>query len=343
MVYRLAIQELSFAGPHAIQGVVVMRSGKGVPRPLAPIRSVSVRCELCPDAAGPAVLLAGGIQMRLLRWPTLTSVIAVLSGLVALTGFVGSASGGTSLPVNYVGVNFAPITSTTSSNYNWSTGTLTPGTASASVFSTANAVQNSVADPSPPDPNGYGTFLGTAGPTQSPTGRGAVLFEQSLCAAGYPNCLTDGSLTYGYMVMYPLRGDTLDQLTNLATEYYVENGCFGGGSPRFSIVMSNAVNKNKEVQVYIGTPPAFNDCPTRDTWQPTGNLATDSAGTRWDTSQIGGSFYSTYSAAVALADAQGYKIDEIILGTDGGWDPTTGGNQTFLFQKIQTNGLTRFP
>lgn len=282
--------------------------------------------------------------MRLLRRRTLVSVIALASGLVlvALTGFAGLASGGTSLPVNYVGMNFAPITTSASSNYNWSTGALTPGTATASVFSTANAVQNSVADPSPPAPNGYGTFLGTARPTQSPTGGGAVLYEQSLCADGYPTCLGDGSLTYGYMVMYPLRGDTLDQLTNLATQYYVEHGCFGGGSPRFSIVMSNAANQNKEVQVYLGTYPAFNDCPPPG-WMSTGNLATDAAGLRWDTSQIGGSFYSTYSAAVTLADTQGYKIDEIILGTDGGWDPTTGGNQTFLFQNIQTNGLTRFP
>lgn len=279
--------------------------------------------------------------MRLLRRPLRLSVIAVLSGLI-LAALSVSASADTSLPVNYVSVNFAPITTTTSSNYNWATGALTPGTASASVFSTANAVQNSVSDPSPPDPNGFGTFIGTARPTKSPTGGGSVLFEQSACVTGFPTCLSDGTLTYGYMVMYPLRGATLSQLTNLATDYYVESGCFGGGSPRFSIVMSNAVNRNKEVQVYLGTPPAFNDCPPPDKWLNTGNLATDGAGLRWDSSQIGGSFYGTYSEAVTLADTQGYTIDEIIVATDGGWSQVNR-DQTFLFRNIQTNGLTRFP
>ena len=304
------------------------------------------RCDSPVQARQTGTLLLGE-QMRLLRWPRLVSVIAALFGLilVALSAVASSASAGNSVPVNYVGVNFAPITTSTSYNYDWSTGALTPGTASASVFSTANAVQNTVADPSPPDPNGFGTFIGTARPTKSPTGGGAVLYEQSACADGYPTCLVDGSLTYGYMVMYPLRGATLDQLTNLATDYYVEHGCFGGGSPRFSIVMSNATNKNKEIQVYLGRFPAFADCPPPDTWQSTGNLVTDPQ-LRWDSSQIGGSFYGSYSEAVTLADAQGYTIDEIILGTDGGWSGTNAGTpngQTFLFRNIQTNGLTRFP
>ncbi|HZT93731.1 MAG TPA: hypothetical protein VE985_04555 [Gaiellaceae bacterium] len=270
-------------------------------------------------------------------------MIAALCGfIVTALCLVGAASADTSLPANYVSVNFAPITTTTSSNYDWSTGAVTPGTASASVYSSANAVQNAVHDPSPPDPNGYGTFLGTARPVKSPTGGGSVLFEQSTCITGFPTCLSDGSLTYGYMVMYPLRGSLLSQLTNLATDYYRENGCFSGGSPRFSIVMSNGVNQNREVQVYLGTFPAFNDCPPQETWLSTGNLVTDPQ-LRWDSSQIGGTFYGTYSEAATLADTQGYTIDEIILGTDGGWSPGSGGNQSFLFRNIQMNGLTRFP
>jgi hypothetical protein len=264
---------------------------------------------------------------------------------VMLTALAGSASAGTSLPVNYVGLNFAPITTSTSHNYNWSTGALTSGTASASVFSTANAVQNTVHDPSPPDPNGFGTFLGTARPVKSPTGGGAVLYEQSVCVEGYPTCLGDGTFTYGDMVMYPLRGATLDQLQFLATQYYVEHGCFGGGSPRFSIVMSNAVD-TVEIHVYLGMYPNYMDCPPPGVWLSTGNFATDAAGPRWDTSQIDGTFYNTYTGAVTLADALGYRIDEILLVTDGGWFGANAGTpdgQTFLFQDIQTNGLTRFP
>src|SRR5579884_875676 len=257
--------------------------------------------------------------MRLSRWSARMRMIAALCGfIVTALCLVGAASADTSLPANYVSVNFAPITTTTSSNYDWSTGAVTPGTASASVYSSANAVQNSVHDPSPPDPNGFGTFLGTARPVKSPTGGGSVLFEQSTCVTGYPNCLSDGTFTYGYMVMYPLRGSLLSQLTYLATDYYVESGCFGGGSPRFDIVMSNALNQNREVHVYLGQYPAFADCPP-PAWLNTGNYATDAAGLRWDSSQIGGTFYGTYSEAVTLADSQGYTIDEILVSTDGGW------------------------
>jgi hypothetical protein len=260
-----------------------------------------------------------------------------------------------SLPVNYIGVNFSPITTSTSSNYNWSTGTLTVGTASASVYSTLNVFAGTASDPTPPDPNGYGTFIGTAQPVKSPTRGGAVVYEQSVCGSGYPTCFADGTFTYGYMVMYPLRGSTLDQLTNLQTDYYVDDGnpgsnCFGGGSPRFSIVVSNGNETGTlpEIQVYLGTYPAFADCPTKDTWLSTGNFATDTAGLRWDSSQLcPGTFYNTYSGAVTCANSLGYTINAILVATDGGWSGTNAGpagsGQTFLFRNIQTDQLTRFP
>ncbi len=257
-----------------------------------------------------------------------------------------------STPVNYTSLNFSPITTSTSYNYDWSSGTLTMGTATASVSSTQNVLANSVSDPTPPDPNGYGTFIGTARPVKSPTGGGAVLYEQSVCADGYPTCLSDGSLTYGDMVMYPLRGATLDQLTTLQTDYYVDGGnpssnCFGGGSPRFSILVSNGTGTLPEIQVYLGTFPDFNDCPTKNMWSSTGNFAMDSAGLRWDTSQLcPGTFYNTYSGAVTCANSLGYTINAIFLITDGGWSGTNAGTttgQTFLFRNIQVNQVTRFP
>src|SRR5713101_8200864 len=91
-----------------------------------------------------------------------------------------------STPVNYIGINFSPITTSMSYNCNWSTGTMTVGTATAGVYSTQNVLENHVSDPTPPDPNGYGTFIGTARPVKSPTGGGAVLYEQSVCPTGYP-------------------------------------------------------------------------------------------------------------------------------------------------------------
>ena len=251
-----------------------------------------------------------------------------------------------STPVNHISFNFNPITNSTSYNYNWSTGTMTLGTATASVSSTQNLLENSVSDPTPPDPNGYGTFIGTGRPVKSPTGGGSVLYEQSVCGSGYPTCFSDGTFTFGDMVMYPLRGDTLDQLTNLQTDYYVEHGCFGGGSPRFQIDMSGATGAGN-IFVYLGTSPEFADCPAPNTWLSTGNFATDGAGLRWDTSQLcPGTFYNTYSGAVACANSFGYKINAIFLITDGGWFGTNAVNstgQTFLFSNIQANEVTRFP
>jgi hypothetical protein len=262
-----------------------------------------------------------------------------------------------STPVNYVDVNVSPITTSTSYNYNWSTGTLTLGTASASVSSTLNVLENSASDPTPPEPSGYGTFIGTARPVKSPTGGGAVLYEQSVCPTGYPTCFFDGTLTYADMVMYPLRGSTLDQLTNLQTDYYVDDGnpgsnCFGGGSPRFDIVVSNGTETGlanlPEIHVYLGMYPAFADCPAKNTWFSTGNFATDTAGLRWDTSAIHcGAFYNTYSGAVTCANTLGYTINAILVSTDGGWSGTNAGpagsGQTFLFRNIQVNQVTRFP
>lgn len=140
--------------------------------------------------------------------------------------------------------------------------------------------------------------------------------------------------------MYHVRGlKTLDQLTLLATQFYIEDGECGGGSPRFSVVMSNATDKGKQVHVYFGTFPAFTACTT-DSWQSTGNLATDTAGLRWDSTQIGGPFYGSYSVAVALANIHGYTLDAILVGIDSGW---VFGTQTVYFRDIQVELVTRFP
>lgn len=291
--------------------------------------------------------------MTKLLWSAATALSLLLGGLLFMTIIVPAAPAfGQSTPVNSIGINFSPITSSMSYNYDWSTGTLTLGTATGSVYSTQNVLVNSVSDPTPPDPNGYGTFIGTARPVKSPSGGGAVLYEQSVCGTGYPTCLADGTFTFGYMVMYPLRGETLDQLTNLQTNYYVDGGalgsnCFGGGSPRFDIVLSNGTGSRPEIHVYLGTYPAFADCPVKDTWMSTGNFATDSAGLRWDSSQVClGTFYNTYSGAVACANSGGYQINAILVSTDGGWFGTNQANgtgQTFLFKDIQVNQITRFP
>ena len=272
------------------------------------------------------------------RWTRVPTIVVTALTALGLAGVSAPVSADTSTPLNYVGINFAPISTSTSYNYDFNTGDLTPGTATATVSSTSGVLNAVAADPAPPAPNGFGTFIGTAHPERY-DGHTAV-FEQSACPGGPAVCFADGTFTFGYFVTYNMRGDTLDQLTYLATEYYVQSGCFGGGSPRFSVVMSNGA----EIHVYLGQYPNFTDCPP-PVWQSTGNLATDSAGLRWDSSQVcSGTFYNNYSGAVACANLNGLTINSIWVATDSGWfgtNPAT--TQSFFFDHIQLNDVTRFP
>ncbi|HXJ48684.1 MAG TPA: hypothetical protein VNF91_05905, partial [Candidatus Acidoferrum sp.] len=147
------------------------------------------------------------------------------ASVLALIVSLASVLADTSTPVNLVGVSFDPITTSTSYNYDFSTGALTPGTASSTELSVSNLILNAVADPTPPDPNGSGTFFGTGRPV--PAQGGAVLYEQSVCGSGSPTCFSDGTFTFGGMVMRNARGLTLDQVTNLQSMYNVQSGCFG--------------------------------------------------------------------------------------------------------------------
>jgi len=267
--------------------------------------------------------------------------------LVALSLIIGvtSVRGDSSNPVNYFGANFTPVTTTLSYNYDFLTGALLPGSATATALAINNIFLTRVSDPTPPDSRNGATFFGTAEPVHFCDSSGVcdtVVYEQSVSQPGI--------FTFGGFVTRNAKGDTLDQLTYLASQYYIQYGCDGGGSPRFQIDMSNGNN----IFVYFGTYPSFADCLPSNTWQPacpatqcaTPNMASDTAGLRWDSTQIGGPFYGTYSTAVTLANAQGLTISSISVITDGGWSTGNAGTsngQTFYFQSIQVNGVTRFP
>jgi hypothetical protein len=282
--------------------------------------------------------------------------------LVALSLIIGvtSARGDSSYPVNYFGTNLTPVTTTLSYNYDFLTGALVPGTATATALAINNVFLTRVSDPAPPDSRNGATFFGTAEPVHFCDSSGicdTVVYQQSVCPVyppsppgPQPTCFSQGTFTFGGFVTRNVKGDTLDQLTYLASQYYIQYGCDGGGSPRFQIDMSNGNN----IFVYFGTYPSFADCLPSNTWQPacpstqcpTPNMASDSAGLRWDSTQIGGPFYGTYSTAVTLANAQGLTISSVSVITDGGWSTGNAGTsngQTFYFQSIQVNGVTRFP
>jgi hypothetical protein len=160
---------------------------------------------------------------------------------------------------------------------------------------------------------------------------------------GYQAVRTDsmGFSTYGGIAftLPDSQSIKLSDLTKLATDYYIQNGNCGGGSPRFSISMYQGSTFVGNVFVYIGPFPNFNTCTT-GSWQSTGNLVTD-PDPRWDSTQIHGTFYGTYSEAVTLASAQGLTVHEIDLVTDGGWSQV-GGDQTVYFKNVMINNQVFF-
>src|SRR5256712_1887277 len=273
------------------------------------------------------------------------SILAIAALMVTAISGVSAVFGDSSTPPNYISVNFSPIITTVSYNYDFLTGAVTQGTATATALVINNVFLTVVSDPAPSDPsNGFGTFFGTARPVRFDGD--TVVNTTSHCPL-WPadTCLTTGTLTFGGFVMVHHFGGIVDQVTRLATQYNIQAGDCGGGSPRFSLIVSNATQTHA-IFVYIGPSPDFTGCAT-GSWQSTGNFATDSAGLRWDTSQLcTGTFYNTYSGAITCADSFGYTVSSIFLVTDGAWSPTGGapsGTQSVLFRSIQVNGVTRFP
>jgi hypothetical protein len=275
------------------------------------------------------------------------SILAITALLITGISGVSAVLGDSSTPVNYISTNFTPITTTVSYNYDFATGALTLGTATATALAIDNIFLTVISDPTPPDPSNGATFFGTAKPEHfcDSSGCDTVVYTQSFCSP-WPNaCLSAGTFTFGGFVTRNARGLTLDQLTMLASQYNVQDGNCGVGSPRFTLAMSNGEN----IFVYFGALPSFQSCAPSTWSNPDSgvNFASDSAGLRWDSSQVcSGTQVTNYSGATACADANGLTISSIFLVTDGSWSSTAGapsGTQTVLFRNIQINTTTRFP
>ena len=123
-------------------------------------------------------------------------------------------------------------------------------------------------------------------------------------------------------------GLKLRDVTHLSTEYEFTLGSCWGGSPRFTIGLSNG--GTKEIYFYMGPPPSYTGCPSGE-WQNTGNLA--SPGSPVDDSHLpGGSATDTYSNA--LAKYGNYNVAYIAIDFDSGWLAS----QTAEFDDTQVNG-----
>jgi hypothetical protein len=108
-------------------------------------------------------------------------------------------------------------------------------------------------------------------------------------------------------------------LTTLSLDYAMVQGCFYGGAPRVYIGIDTTGDgvADHYIHVYLGTYPAFADCPPLGVWSNTGNLCA-ALDQRWDTSQFaGGTFYDTYAHAQTLLGA--YNVVSAGFVMDASW------------------------
>jgi hypothetical protein len=133
-----------------------------------------------------------------------------------------------------------------------------------------------------------------------------------------------------------LDGLTLAEVTDLSTDFLVKEGDCAGGSPRFQLSLDTDDDGDHDgnVFVYLGPWPNYTGCPL-NVWESSGNLVED-ADPRWDTSQIGGTFYDTYENAVELAG--GATVLDVSLVVDSGW-ALAGQRQVVCVDDAEVNGI----
>ncbi len=138
-------------------------------------------------------------------------------------------------------------------------------------------------------------------------GLGAFVFESIGSDANADN-------DYSFLSFTPTTTVNFNQITQLSAAYAFTTGNCHGGSLRWSV----RVSPTASVFIYYGDYPNFTDCTTNS--QSGTNMITLSD-LRFDTSQVGGTFYDNYAGALALVGSMPILRASLVL--DSGW----GGDQ----------------
>lgn len=161
---------------------------------------------------------------------------------------------------------------------------------------------------------------------------GPVLFQSILSDGSDPNENTTND--YSYLSFTPALPPVFSEITNLSAVYSFSQGNCHGGALRWSVRMS----PTQSVFIYYGAHPNFVDCTTAlPTSNQSGLNMIGMADARYDTSQVGGTFYDTYANALALVGSLPIVRASLVL--DGGW----AGDQVMTLGNVTVNTNTFVP
>lgn len=134
----------------------------------------------------------------------------------------------------------------------------------------------------------------------------------------------DTTNDFAFVSFTPDPGITFNDITNLSTDYAFTLGNCNGGALRWSV----RVSATQSVFIYYGDAPNFTNCTTNS---QSGTNMIGLSDLRYDTSQVGGTFYDTYANAQALVGTE--NVIRVSLVLDGGW----AGNQRATISNTTVN------
>ena len=171
---------------------------------------------------------------------------------------------------------------------------------------------------------------------------GPVIFQSIFSDGQDADAATTNDYSYlSFALVSPL---TFSQIHTLSAVYNFSEGNCGGGSLRWSVRVDigndgNTANDGS-VFIYYGGHPNFTECITAGS-------ATNQSGInmigrpelRYDTSQVGGTFYDSYANAVALVGSLRVLRASLVL--DSGWFNNT--DQKLTPSNVTVNDNTFVP
>jgi hypothetical protein len=154
---------------------------------------------------------------------------------------------------------------------------------------------------------------------------GAAMFESIASDQGSAN-------DFAFVSFRPDAPMTLVDITSLKTDYTFTEGDCHGGSLRWSVRIDTnddgVSDGDPAIFIYYGQAPNFTDCTTNI--QSGGNMI-NQPDLRYDTTQLGGTFYDSYTNALVLAG--NHKVLNASLVLDSGW----GGDQRVTISNTTVN------